>query len=81
MTQTIPVIEIAHHADPGSVRSPYRKQGPRDAVDQARMRAQNPVSMQMSTLVEEVQIIEAQLRTKIVRVIPTLLAALGIGPG
>jgi hypothetical protein len=80
MTQTIPLIEIAYNADSDRIRSPHRKQGSHDAFNQARMRAQDPIGMQMASFIKEMQIIQAQPWGKIIRVKITLFAAIDIDP-
>ena len=62
------------------MRRPDRKQDSIDAVHHARVCSQHAVNMHMTALVEQMQIIQTQLRRETIRVVSNMLIATGIQP-
>src|SRR3990172_8326938 len=69
VASAVPVIEVAHNADPPGVGSPDRKIHPRHALQFRRMGSELLIVAEVSALTHQVQIVLAQGRWKAIRVL------------
>ena len=66
VTQSIPAVEIAYHADSLRIGCPHRKETTLDAIDGSEMGTQKTPGMLVATFVEQVEVQVSNLWTEAV---------------